>query len=350
MQDAQDWVGVEDMKLSKKTLEEIFDNYEKSSFVSFAKGIKNIIYGKNIFDYLIESSEGVWDLQIYLEFLTKEKIIKVQRNGKVMVLQKGILFLIPQPLDKTVIQKRIEKRLRKELLVAKPVTSVFPLKLEADYDQMPISISSALFLVEKILQYIPLKKKFLFVGDDDFVSVFLALADPSVESVVIDIDENLLERIDELAKKYNLKIKTKKVDVRKKQKMSERFVGFLVNPAYNFAGVKKFVEFGVSHLGKDGGFVFVEIGDEAIGNRFLYLQQFFAKRNLLLEELITKKISYPWVSLHEEDKMMQKKLEKFVDRETIEKSPKLAASLWIFDYIPFRVKKVNMKSSIYSYI
>ena len=96
--------------------------------------------------------------------------------------------------------------------------------------------------------------------------------------------------------------------------------------------------------------MFLEIGDEAIGHRFLFLQEFFAKENLLIREVLANKIYYPYVSLHKEDKVISERLFKIIDKKFVENSPKLGASLYIFDYIPFPVKKVKFKKSIYSYL
>jgi len=215
---------------------------------------------------------------------------------------------------------------------------------------MPISQGSAIFVAKKILENIPLNKKFLFVGDDDFISVVLGIADPKIESLVIDADEQLLECIDVLAKKFNLKIKTRKVDIRKTKTLGEKFVGFLTNPIYTEPGVREFVKYGVNQLGKDGGSVFLEVGDEDIGNRFLFLQDFFNKSNLKIEELILNKISYPYIELYKEDKEILGRLSRMMDKRTIESSPKLAASLYVFTYLPSRPQKVKFKKPIYAYI
>jgi len=215
---------------------------------------------------------------------------------------------------------------------------------------MPISQSSAIFVVEKILENIPLNKKFLFVGDDDFVSVILGLADPKIESVVIDADSELLECIDILAKKFNLKIKTRKIDIRKTKILGEKFIGFLANPIYTESGVKEFMKYGINQLGEDGGFVFLEVGDEAIGNRFVFLQDFFNRNNLLIKELIVGKVFYPYIELYEEDKEILRRLSQMMDKKIIEGSPKLAASLYVFTYLPFRPQKVKFKKPIYAYL
>ncbi|MFH1509939.1 MAG: bis-aminopropyl spermidine synthase family protein [Candidatus Nealsonbacteria bacterium] len=347
--DANIWVGTEAEKLSKKDLERIYDNYERKSFNHLFKKIKDIIYLKNLFDFsLIHSTEN-WVLLKLITFLEKEKVISVNKLGKIKVLEEELFNLMPKPLSVGEIKKRVEKKIGKKINLLEPTSKIFGTKILAEYDQMPISNSSAIFLVEKILKTIPFKKRFLFVGDDDMVSLFLCIADPGIECLVTDIDTNLLKKISRIAKKYNLKITTQKVDIRKVKSLGGGFGGFLVNPSYNYEGVKKFVEFGVSQLGKEGGFAFVEIGDESIGNRFLFLEEIFAKNNLIIRELSVGNIFYPWTSVHGEDKVLIDRLSKFFDKDLIKSNPKLAASLWLFEYIPFKVKKPK-KQSIYAYI
>ena len=350
IRDAKFWLGVDKLKLKKDVLNEIFNNYERSSFINFLKRLKNIVYSKNAFDFVLDNSVEEWPLYNYLEFLKKKGIVSIRRDGRVILLEKGLLEIIPPFVSFDQARSRIEKRLGVNLNLSESVASLFKTDVIPDYDQMPISVSSALFLVEKISRYIPLNKKFLFVGDDDLVSVFLALSNPKIESVVVDIDEGLLNKIREIASCFKLRIETKKVDIQRVKTLNERFTGFLVNPSYNLEGVKRFTRFGVSQLSKDGGYGFLEIGDESIGNRFLFLEKFFARENLIIREVLKRKIFYPWISLHKEDEIIFERMKSFFDEKTIKKNPKLASSLWVFEYLPFEVKTVKMPRSIYSYI
>lgn len=350
IENAKFWLGVEELKLKNSVLERIYENYEKNSFLAFLKRLKDIIYSENVFDYVLIHSTEQWPLYNYLYFFKKEGWITIKRNGKVLLLEKKLLDIIPPPVSKEEAQKKIEKKIRRKLDLIQPTTNLFKTRIVPQYDQMPISISSALFLVEKISEYLPLNKKFLFVGDDDLVSVFLGLSNPQIESVVVDIDEELLKNIEEIAKKFQLKIKTKKVDIQKQKSLGEKYIGFLANPAYNFEGVKQFTSFGTSLLGREGGYVFLEIGDESIGNRFLFLEDFFTKKKLITKEVLKKKIFYPWISLHKEDEVILERMQSFFDKKVIERNPKLGASLYVFEYLPFQVKKVKIKESMYSYI
>jgi len=346
--------SLEKIKLSKKTLNEFYKNYYLPAFFSFLGDIKQIIFGKSVFNFILKNFSEDWAMWPYLEFLKRKKIIKVKRNGKVSLLKKEISKFIPAPKTEREIQRGVERKLgvkiRKEAFVIDLFKKFHDFRVKAKWDQMPISQESAIFLVRKILETLPYYKKFLFIGDDDFVSVILTLSNPNIECLVIDIDEQLLECIDFLAQKFNLKIETKKVDIQKKKKLEGNFVGFLTNPVYTEEGIKEFVKFGVEQLGKDGGVVFLEVGDESIGKRFLFLQEFFSKNRLVIKEMITGKVYYPWISLYREDKEIERRLTQMIDKKVIEKSPKLGAALYIFNYLPERPKRVKFKKPIYAYL
>jgi len=354
LQDAKTFFGVERLKLNKKILKKFYENYQKIPFLGFLSNVKDIIYSKNVFDFILKNAVEDWDLWYYLSFLEKEKIIKIKKTGKVSLLKKEISEVMPRPQTREKIKNKIEKKLKIKIREREPVTSLFKkfqnFRVKAEWDQMPISQISAIFLVQKILEKLPLNKKFLFVGDDDFVSVVLSLAEPKIESLVIDADERLLSCIDELSSKFNLKIETKKVDIQKEKFLGEKFVGFLSNPIYTEEGIKKFVRYGKKQLSKDGGMIFLEVGDEAIGNRFLFLQDFFVKENLIIKEVIVNKIYYPWISLHQEDKLISRRLFSMIDKKIVMKNPKIGASLYIFQYLPFKISKIKFKKSIYSYL
>jgi predicted methyltransferase len=324
---------------STDELKKIYHLYYKESFFSFLKRIKDIIYSPSPFDFILKNSTDRWSLLSLLEFLKERKIINI-KNDKLIVQNKIFIEFIPPPQTEKEIKEKLEKTLNRNLDLKAPSNYLFQTKIEGEkYDQLPISVSSAIFVVKKILDYLPFKETFLFLGDDDLVSIYLTLSNPKIKCLVVDIDENLLRRIAQISKKYLLKIETQMVNVQKMKKLKGEFVGFLINPVYNYEGVKKFLSFGVNQLGKNGGFVFLELGDESIGNKFLFLQSFFAKKNLVVEEVIKEKGYYPYFIAHpKEDLYLMERFKKFFSQKTIEESPILAESLWIFKYIPFKVK------------
>lgn len=342
------------LKLPEKVINQYFNSYYKPTFFGFLYNVKTLLHSEKVFDYILKTSTEDWKLWPYMKFLTEKGVISVGKAGEVTLLKKELLNFIPRPQSEQEIREKLGKALSLKIQDGEPVINLFKkyqeFTVKGKWDQMPISQSSAIFVTKKILSTIPFNKTFLFVGDDDFVSIILGIVDPTIESLVLDADEKLLESINILAKEFNLKIKTGKADIRKKYSFKENFVGFLTNPVYTADGAKEFIAFGKKQLGKDGGFALVEIGDESIGNQFVFLQQFFAENSMIIKELTAGKVFYPWISLYEEDKEMLGWLSQLIDKEVIEKSPKLGASLYVFECLPKKVSKVKFKKPIYAYI
>lgn len=350
--DITGFTNVEVKKLTTKELDTIVSNYRKRSFFSFLRVVKHLAYAEKVFDVLPKVHD-LYEILLFVEFLVAEKVIMVAKDGKITFLKKNWLAVLPRPQTEREIEATISKKLGKRMIKDAPVTDLFKeggFSLTTDFDQAPISQRSAIFVIHKILESLPLSKEFLFVGDDDFMSVMLCLADPSLEAVVIDADETLLSAIKKMAKTHDLKISPRLIDVRKPERVKGTFTGFLCNPPYTEKGAETFVRYGMKHLGPDGGFVFLEHGDDGVGNRYLFLQKFFSSKNMMIEEVFRDRILYPHLGVYEDYELTNKRLAKFIDPKVIVAHPELAASLYIFNYVPFPVKRVPTKQSIYSYL
>ncbi len=342
------------LNISDRELSQFYKNYYQPTFLAFLSDVKTIIYSKNVLDFIMRGSNEDWNLWPYLDFLVKEKIIRVEKNGRPVLLRKELRKEILPPASESEIKNKLEKRLGTRVRGRNFVVNLFKrfchFKVKGEWDQMPISQDSAIFLVSKMSRELPLKGRFLFVGDDDFISVILALSNPNFELKVVDADEEVLNCLRLLSARFNLKIETEKVDIRKKKNLGERFIGFLINPVYTEGGVKKFMGFGLRQLGEDGGKVFLEVGNESIGSRFLFLQEFFAKNNLVIKELIKNKIYYPYIMLYREDKEILRRFTSLMDEKIVKGYPKLAASLYVFNYLGKRPKRLKKKGEFYAYI
>ena len=345
---------LEGLKISDREICQFYQNYYQPTFIDFLSDIKSVIYSENVLEFIQETSSEDWNLWPYLDFLVKEKIIKIEKSGRPILLKKELKKVIPPPLKEGEIKNVLEKKLGVKVKKSDYAISLFKkichFRVKDEWDQMPISQGSALFLASKISEALPLKGPFLFVGDDDFISVILALSNPDFQLKVIDADKEVLSSIAFLADKFNLKIETEKLDIRKRRKPKKEFIGFLTNPVYTAAGVEEFMSFGIRQLSDKGGKVFLEAGDEAIGRRFLFLQEFFSKNNLIINEIIKRKISYPYIMLYKEDREILRRFTSLIEERVIKKYPKLAASLYIFSYIPKRPKKLKKKGEFYAYL
>ena len=346
--------SLKELEIPLPIIEAYYESYYKTTYLDFLNSVKRIIYAEKVYDFILKKVQDDWKLNRFLSFLKEEGIIKITRTGRPVVVNRQILKSIPAPQTEEQIIKKIETALKVNITAGEPVLNLLKahqhFSVKAGWDQMPISQDSAMFVVKKILEEIPLNRKFLFVGDDDFISILLSLADPTIESLVVDADEQLLECIDSLAKKFDLSIETRKMDLMKARRIGETFIGFLTNPMYTSEGIKKFISFGLRQLGEDGGIVFLEMGDEAIRNRLLDLQRFFAARNLITTDIITGKISYPHIMLYEEDREIFNRLAAIMDKKVIRTSPKLGAAFYIFRYLPFKPEPVKYKIPAYAYL
>ena len=341
--------------LTDKTIRDVYDAYYRPPFFAFLRDLKTAIYSHSIFNFVKAVGKDSEYGADFVELFKKTKIAKLDKNGKVIVLKKNILKALPRPQTEKEIKRKIEKTLKikvKENAFATDlIANIAPFRAKSELDQLSISQGSAIFVVKKILENLPLPGNFLFVGDDDFISIFLAIADPSVSSIVIDADEELLAAIDNIAKQYKLNIKTRKGDVRKKDIIKEPIVGFLCNPPYTHKGVEAFINYGVNNFGEDGGIAILVVGDEAIGHRFLPLQDFFTGKNLVIKELAKGAVHYPFLELYPSDAVVKNKfLSVGISKRTVETAPHLGASIYVFDYIPYKVESSKIKQSIYSYL
>jgi hypothetical protein len=348
--DVEKWLGVKELSLSTNFYKKVYENYYKPTFVEFVNRLRYIIFeGPSAF--LKKTQKDIWHLLWVLQFLEGENAIKSKKN-RVEILNTDILEGVVTPISKEQILRILQERLKTSLFKHSnsPVFLIFSnsgmsFRWKEHYDQQPISTISAISLLEKIFEYLPLEEKMLFIGDDDFISVLLGLVNPKIKITVVDIDDEVLNVIEKVSKKFQLHLDLKKIDV-EKGRMREKFISFLTNPPYTEDGVKTFVKFGISCLGKDGGVCFLEVGDESIGKRFLFLQEFFAKSGLWLNELLPGFISYPYVK-HREFDLIVGELDKM---QLDVKDNILTASLYIFNYVPWKIKRLEFKRKIYSYI
>ncbi|MEM5811377.1 MAG: bis-aminopropyl spermidine synthase family protein [Candidatus Aenigmatarchaeota archaeon] len=340
---------LEEISFSKHVCKKVYDNYIKPSFVQFSIKLKNVVFSNDISKPIVGD---IWNLWYLYSFLEEKNIISIE-NGKVFLKEKDILDCLVRPLTINQILKIVEKKLKINIkkYFNLPVFFIFSklglkFKWKEHFDQLPISNFSAISVLERIMAYLPINDRILFVGDDDFVSVLLALINPKISITVCDIDVELLNVIERLNELLNINIKTKLVDIRKSKKFAKKFIAFYANPPYTENGVKSFMEFGINNFSKDGGISFLVIGDENIGNRFLFLQKFFSEKKLMLLELIPNFVMYPYVKHSEFDIIVQRIKSKF----NIKKIPILFANFYVFNYIPWKIRKIQFKKTIYTYL
>ncbi|MED1824933.1 bis-aminopropyl spermidine synthase family protein [Brevibacillus agri] len=141
-------------------------------------------------------------------------------------------------------------------------------------------------------------KKILCVGDDDLVSVSLALllkrlfpgkevASGRIE--VVDIDERFLQFITEVAKQHALPIRCHRADLRQPlpKKLHRQYDCFFTDPPYTLQGMSLFLSRGISGLQKRKGLpIFLSFAHKS-PDFALRMQQQFVQAGVSVREVIS---------------------------------------------------------------
>lgn len=339
------WIGSK--SLSRKKLEKVFLNYRLNTFFSFLDILRTLYYSRNIFEVIKRNNEDAWFGFEILSFLLEKNLIKI-KSGKVFFKENFDHFLI-EPMSEFEIVRKLKQCFKRKISLNKPLLlNIDPnskFKWKAEFDQIPITTKSAISILSKISHYFPVRAKFAFVGDDDFLSIPFRMIF-NVPTFSIDKDRELLSEIERISKKMQINIFTLETDVRKIRMMKD-FYGFYTNPPYNLQGSIKFLKFGSNLLSDEGGVAFLVLGYDAIGKRSIHLQKEMSNMGYSIKEVIPSLISYKFHLHHKEDVMVWKKMKDIgID---IKNREALFAALYVLEYIG---KTIDFKpsSDIYCYI
>jgi len=346
--DVRKWFGTEKVKVEDNFLKKIYNLFYRPTFLEFFTAVRNLVYWKDPLDSMKRNSKDSWDAWYYTSFLISEDLVTI-KNGKIIDSAFEGMFLPPYRRDEIIreIGLKASDLSQPTFKFIEKITGI-KIGFKPRLDQLPISMDSAVNLIETIFRYYPFFNSFLFIGDDDFISVLTTFVDSRFKPSVVDADKELISLINQC----NPEIKTEKKDIRKGLRFSFKILGFCTNPPYTELGVKMFVKAGISNFSSLGGRVFLEVGEESIKSaRMLDLQRWFSEHRLKVLEIKTGAIYYPFTIMHEEDKIIYRRLSKLIPENSIRKSSMLSASLYVFDYIPWKVKPLRVKGAdIYTYI
>jgi predicted methyltransferase len=345
-ENSKSWFGRPN--ISKKEFKKNIFPLIKPTFVDFYNSIK-ILHFLGSEKLLLYFSNDLWDVIFLSRFLLQKNLGKFY-GGKITELDEKIKEHLIVPLNYNQIKSKIEKKLKIKLgkILNKacllPILKKYPelakkYKIKEQFDQLPLSLDSIIKILEKISFYFPFKEKFAVVGADDFIQIYLNIIYPEMEIFTYDIDDDLLKLSIEISRKISKenKIKYFKADFTK-HKIKKETLGFYTNPPYTLPGATKFLKFGLNGFSKLGGFSFLVLGDDAIGNRSIEFQKFLTKNKLSIEE-ISKNYFYPIDKTDKEAQELLKQAKKF----NYKPKKYLFAKLYVLSYIPFKLPKFKYK-------
>ncbi len=179
----------------------------------------------------------------------------------------------------------------------KEIREKYNLKPKREFDQFfateETSVSKALIIKNKGLVT---GKHLLLLGDDDLVSIVLALiGEPYAEITVFDIDTDILNAIEKISADLNLKnIRTRQIDFRKDLKSSDmnKFDVIVTDPPYTRNGISLFLNTATKLL-KSSGYVYLYYGNSYKSpEKTLKIQEVISKYNFVIEDKIDKFARY----------------------------------------------------------
>ncbi len=134
------------------------------------------------------------------------------------------------------------------------------------------------------------------IGDDDLVSVAIALKYPKIKNItVLEIDEDLVKAIQSIAEKYKLPIKVIKYDIRNEIPtfLYRKFDVVLTDPPYTSAGIELFLDRSISllkpHTDFSGKYILLNYGNSFKSpQKFIEIQRIINNYHLFLEDSVYK--------------------------------------------------------------
>jgi len=171
-------------------------------------------------------------------------------------------------------------------------------KTKYEYDQWKCDITTVINRVKKIIRdnYL-IGRRILFLGDDDFTSIYLALAvDNLAEIHVIDIDSELLDLINELNMRLGLNIKTHNLDLRDPipEYLRNKFDIFFTDPPFTYNGIALYLLQGFLSLKNEKGTKgYLCISPPSLMDDIYRIQQLIYEKGFYIDEIIKSFNVYP---------------------------------------------------------
>lgn len=138
-------------------------------------------------------------------------------------------------------------------------------------------------------------RSIILIGDDDLVSLALALTGLPKRIVVLDLDERLLEFIAKRADENGFPVETIKYDVRERlpAKLRGSFDVFLTDPVETLPGIKLFLARGAASLRPDGSAYFGLTRLEASLAKWRAIESMLIRMRFAITDIVRDFSIYP---------------------------------------------------------
>ena len=238
---------------------------------------------ENFLNYLANSPKSVEQIikKTGLPSATVSALLKSLGNNIKENNQKYTLNNIKIPKEKDLNLVTLNKTLIS-------IRKKYKLTPKRSLDQF-FATTKTTFKKAQILKKLKLHKytNIALLGDDDFVSIALALMYNTIKITVFEVDTDLINTINKIAADYNLNITT--VEYQAKHKIHPNFVNSfdiaLTDPPYTVNGVELFLDRCLSLI-KPYGSVLINYGNSVkTPEKYLSIQDIFYKYNLFIKNV-----------------------------------------------------------------
>ncbi|PIN75491.1 hypothetical protein COV18_02975 [Candidatus Woesearchaeota archaeon CG10_big_fil_rev_8_21_14_0_10_37_12] len=248
---------------------------------------------KNFYELVSLQDVGIKEFAKCLNFLIEEGVVCY--NKKLFSLtEKGVelrkKFGIESALHCTSCRKSLllDKRIKNIFDKFVEITKKRPL-ISHDFWQEYMLPIDVLYRVEFIRSKNDLENnKFIIIGDDDLLSIALALTGLVKHVTVLEIDKNIVDLINFVAEKENLPITAMVYNV--EQALPEKFIGkfdvFVTDPVEAQEGLKLFLSRGLCALKENGVMYFGITSLDTSHKKKLNVQKFLSKNNCVFTDII----------------------------------------------------------------
>jgi len=170
-------------------------------------------------------------------------------------------------------------------------------KPTADYDQGYIKEEDVMRRISFIYERGDLEgAEIIVVGDDDLISLGLALTTLPRRIVVLEIDDRLISFINDMAKKYGFPVEARKFDVRNDidEDLRGKFDVFITDPVETIEGITLFLSRAASGLrGKGSSGYFGLTHQEASLKKWQEIERRLLSMNFVITDMLRDFNVYP---------------------------------------------------------
>lgn len=174
------------------------------------------------------------------------------------------------------------------------------------YDKRPINISRfdqgsmacrdvfkrVAFIYDKGDLY---QMKILILGDDDLLSIAIALTGLPSKIMVLDIDKRIIDYISAVSKKENLGIEARVYSVEDELRLQKEIDIFITDPVESLSGIKLFLSRGISCLVNYGRFYFGFTHIDSSLSKWQKIESMLLSKGCVITDIVRDFASYPGV-------------------------------------------------------